>query len=330
MSDSISRRDFIKRLGPLVALGPAALAAGFAPAAEALTPASRKVALGCWCDHAFQNRHEPQRIDAYAELVGAMPKLVMMFESIDRDVYKDHRVQAILDRGATPVISHYVNNIHALNRGEADATIAKYAKALASSGQNIVSRLMWEMNGDWYPYGVARTEVEPAQFVRAWRRVVNIFRHNGARDSIKFFFCPMSPPRVRNVTYESIYPGASFVDWVGFDAYNWGTTQRWTNWRPFVYQAKPGYDALKAIAPHKPMVVGEYSSVESGGNKAGWIHRAHFTDLPSLMPDIKGLMWFHQDRRQIDGGPNWLVDTSPSSLAAYRKVAAAARYQGSM
>jgi beta-mannanase len=79
-----------------------------------------------------------------------------------------------------------------------------------------------EFNGSWW-YGqspLANHNLTPADFVAAWRRVVDIFREVGAAN-VSFAWIPVVYPD-HPVTWvdsdiAAYYPGDSYVDWVGAD-----------------------------------------------------------------------------------------------------------------
>ncbi|RYG65122.1 hypothetical protein EON80_17950, partial [bacterium] len=74
--------------------------------------------------------------------------------------------------------------------GSKDAYIRRYARTVKSAGVPVMIRLAHEMNGDWYPWGTAYTSGNqrhnlnsPGQYVAMWRRVVQIFRQEGANNA---------------------------------------------------------------------------------------------------------------------------------------------------
>ena len=74
-----------------------------------------------------------------------------------------------------------------------------------------------------------------------------------------------------------LYPGDSYVDWSCIDGYNWNY-----KWTPFSTMLGPTYDVVQAIAPSKPLLIGETASTETGGSKAAWITDALTVSLPAI------------------------------------------------
>jgi hypothetical protein len=83
-------------------------------------------------------------------------------------------------------------------------------------------------------------------------------------------------------------------------------------WRPFRDGVGPTYRHLKALAPTKPVMIGETASTEIGGSKAEWISAA-LSSLPKQFPDIRALIWFDWSA----GGHDWPIESSASAQAAF-------------
>jgi beta-mannanase len=161
-----------------------------------------------------------------------------------------------------------------------------------------------------------------ASFVAMWKHVHDIFVKEGATN-VRWFWCP-SEIAAGDATLPSFYPGDGYVDVVGFDAYNWGTTQWWSSWRSLVQTYQPTYDAISAMT-RKPMVVGETGTVKQGGDKASWLTQGFLADLPAHFPRIIGVVYFDEN-----APPDWRVGTSSTSLAAFRQVVASPLYAGKL
>ncbi|MFJ9250852.1 hypothetical protein [Streptomyces sp. NPDC101776] len=72
------------------------------------------------------------------------------------------------------------------------------------------------------------------------------------------------------------------------------------------------YAKARAIAPNRPVMIGEIGSSEDGGNKAQWIN-AMSTDLQSgRYPDLKLVVYFDQDKEE-----QWSGTSSTPTRAAF-------------
>src|SRR5919201_465436 len=109
----------------------------------------------------------------------------------------------------------------------------------------------------------------PSKFIAAWQRIRRIFDAAGAQNAV-WVWCPNATnnPDVSWNSWRNYYPGDKFVDWVGLDGYNWGTTQSWSRWQSFADIVRPIY---RDYGRKKPIMIAETASAETGGDKAAWI-----------------------------------------------------------
>ncbi|MBN1405122.1 MAG: hypothetical protein JW946_01230 [Candidatus Omnitrophica bacterium] len=76
-----------------------------------------------------------------------------------------------------------------------------------------------------------------------------------------------------NNNFMFYYPGDKYVDFIGLDGYNWGNTKTWSRWRSFKEIFEGRLRELENITA-KPVIISEFSSTSSGGDKALWIKEA--------------------------------------------------------
>jgi hypothetical protein len=193
--------------------------------------------------------------------------------------------------------------------GRYDGMIRTRAAALARFGAPVVFVFQHEPNG---PYRAGT----PAQYVAAYRHVHDLLE--AAHASNVVFGFVMFDSAFRSGAAETYYPGDADVDVVGADVYNWsGCPGRSDPWLSFAQKAAPFHAFL--LAHHQLGVIAELGSNEDParpGRKAAWIRDAFRTILG--WPDVKAVAWF--DGR-VGPSCDWRIDTSPSSLAAFRAVA---------
>lgn len=249
------------------------------------------------------------------------------------------QMQAIRDRGALPVFgwASYSQpmtpaepdfKLSTIINGSHDAYIRQWAQDARNWGGPFFLVFNWEMNlkGIW-PYGEADNGNQAGEYVQAWRHVHDIFAAEGANNAT-WVWCP-------NTMYDSwssqiarYYPGDGYVDWTCIDGYKWP----WLNWS-FGDLIGPTYDSVQAVAPAKPVLIGETAAAETIGSKSAWITNA-FGTLTTRFPNIKGLVWFEKIEPGLAESPNnsdprsWLVESSPSSLAAFRAAIASPVFAG--
>jgi hypothetical protein len=101
---------------------------------------------------------------------------------------------------------------------------------LGSLHSQVVIRLGWEFNGDWYQWGYGSGNSAwntITDFKNAWKRVVPLIRANAP--NVRFLWCPSSgrniDPSSSSSDWSVAYPGDSYVDIIGgdfYDSYNSG------------------------------------------------------------------------------------------------------------
>ncbi|CAF3921882.1 unnamed protein product [Rotaria sordida] len=114
-----------------------------------------------------------------------------------------------------------------------------------------------EMNGNWYPWSMGST---PEDFVVAWRRIHDIFA-NKSLDStrLQWIWC-VSSVDVGNNTAERNWVGEDYVDWMGIDGYNFGTSQSWSSWLTPNQIFDNMITRLQNLSSTKPICINEYAS----------------------------------------------------------------------
>ncbi|WP_316313565.1 glycoside hydrolase family 26 protein [Clavibacter michiganensis] len=199
--------------------------------------------------------------------------------------------------------------------GDQDAYIRSWGSDLAKYGKTVYLRYGHEMNGNWYPWSDGVNGNASGSYVQAWKHVHDLVVAQGATN-VKWVWSP-NVPYPGSTDLASLYPGADQVDVVALDGYNWGAVagQRWTAPADLF---GPGIAQLRAVAPGKPLIIGEVASSETGGSKAAWDK-----DLVAYLqaqPDVLGFVWFDFQKEA-----DWRIDSSAASATALREALALRR-----
>ncbi|MFM8320501.1 MAG: glycoside hydrolase family 26 protein [Chloroflexota bacterium] len=211
--------------------------------------------------------------------------------------------------------------LRAIINGDHDAYIRTWAQQAKAWGHPFFLRFNWEMNGTWYAWSEKRNGNQPGEYARAWRHVHDIFEQVGA-SNVTWVWC-VNTIYANSVPIEGLYPGDAYVDWTCVDGYNRGESPvKNDQWRSFRDVFSATYDALLAIAPDKPIMIGETASTEYGGSKADWIRNALTNALPTYFPRIKAVLWFNWN----DGGMDWVIETSAEAQQAFAQSIASSYY----
>jgi Glycosyl hydrolase family 26 len=304
---------------------------------------SGSVALGSFIKGVTQ---DPTKIDEYTDMVGTPPAIVAWYQdwapssaAVSMAAEFDQAtMEAATTRGAMPMVTWEPQDPtrgkdnkqqlkyapRTIAAGEHDDYIRQWARGAAEWGKPMYIRFAHEMNSFWYPWAVGVHDNTSADYVAAWRHIVDLFRQEGATN-VQWVWSPDVSTET-SPSLEEIYPGDDYVDWIALDGYNWGTTQSWSRWQTLAEVLGPDYDKLVALAPSKPFMIAEVGSAEEGGDKASWIRDAFGTDIPTRLPATKAVVWFDSNKTD-KGETDWQIDSSRSSLAAYSEVAASPAYQ---
>lgn len=264
------------------------------------------------------------------DLYGVTPASVMWFDSWATGLpFPVAQAKALWRRGIMP---HYTwepwntalgpndaGQIH-LNDiidGTWDAYIKARGKEFAAVRQPILVRWGHEFNGNWYPWGIANNNDDPSLYVRAYRHVHDLVVAAGARN-VQWVWAynngsspdtPYNDPAVA-------YPGDGYVDWVAIDGYNWGFGPSWDptgdHWTSFDATFSTAYAKARAVAPNRPVMLGEFASSEDGGDKAQWFKDMDATLRSGAYPDLRLLTYFDLVKEEA-----WSPASSPAALAAF-------------
>lgn len=195
-------------------------------------------------------------------------------------------------------------------RGDHDARIRDWARGLRDRGHVVYLRPMHEMNGDWYPWSGVRNGNTAADYVAAWRHIHKLFQETGATN-VRWVWAPNVLDVPQSNDLERYYPGGQYVDVLGLDGYNWGTSQPgYGGWLSFEQIYAEAYARVTALGP-QPVWLTEVASDETGGDKAQWV-RDMFAALKTRYPRVAAVVWFNE-RKERD----WRVTSSPASTAAF-------------
>ncbi len=281
-------------------------------------------------------RGDAQAILAFATRVGTAPSAVMWYQDWaqpETRAFNADQMDGVYIHGAVPVVTwepwdamagrdQPAYALRQILAGSYDAYVHEWARAAATWNRPFYLRFAHEMNGTGYPWTPAMNGNTPEEYVATWRHLHEIFQQEGATKARWVWSPTVATPDTSPLA--SLYPGDAYVDWVGLDGYNWGTSQPWSHWSDLADVFAASYQLLAALTL-KPIMIAETASTESGGNKAQWITQGLLTDIPQRFPRIRAVIWFNEAKET-----DWPVDSSPATLAAYRAIARSPLYQGSM
>lgn len=273
-----------------------------------------------------------RRIEQIERETRLAPRMVVFFlqwpADPSRGEFPRSSLEAVWQKGAVACVTwepmHYADGVEkmvphqSITSGAYDAYLERFAREARAWGKPFIIRLAHEMNLDRYHWGVEKDRYgpeSPAIYREMYRHVVSVFDRVGARN-VLWAFCPnaesvpnaSSTPSAGWNQAGAYYPGDAYVDILGMDGYNWGTTRTvaehgWqSQWRSFAEIFSPLYEELRALAPSKPVVIFETASADQGGDKRAWVRDAMET-LDHWK--VRAVNWF-QANKEVD----WRINSS--------------------
>jgi hypothetical protein len=214
-----------------------------------------------------------------------------------------------LKSGRLPLISWNGKDVASseIAAGDQDRLIVGRALGVKALGQPVLIRWFWEMDGKKRIWAGT-----PADYIAAWRHIVDVFRARGATN-VEWVWCP-NASAFSDGEAQVFYPGDDYVDWICADGYNWAPGRPGDDWRSFQDIFAAFYDW--ASQKNKKIMVGEFGVQErSGDDKARWVEDAR-TTLKRKFPLIKAVVYFN-----ANADYDWRMNSSPSASQAFKDMA---------
>ncbi len=196
--------------------------------------------------------------------------------------------------------------------GSKDSQIDTTASRVKSYGRKLFMAFHTEPEPQVGKYGTA------AEFVAAWRHIHDRFAAKGVTNVVWVWQVTGSSNWYSLYT-GGLYPGDAYVDWIGWDPYNWYICHN-NNWIWFGDKASQSYAWFMAHGfGDKPFMLSEYGTRDMPGNagaKAEWFKGI----VPALkrLPNLKAVVYFHHGTPSA--GCDWRIDATAQALAAFAQA----------
>ena len=221
-------------------------------------------------------------------------------------------------RKSVPMIDLYPPTnvtLASIAAGSQDATLIADAKALHTWNHAFIFRLFPEMNGPWESYAPGVNGNTVAGFIAAWRHVVSLFRQYGA-SKVMFVWNPDKEIRGQAETLASLWPGSTYVNWVGVDVFDREDTAHGAFPNPVTAISTTVADIRKLSSA--PLMIAEAGTVTSPV-KASWINEL-FTGTAAV--GVKAVVYFNETGSVANGSATWRLDSSTAAMAATKQALA--------
>jgi len=257
----------------------------------------------------FRSRHFPTSVVARVRARGAVPVVRLMLRSSD-------------DEATGPDADYPLSD---LTSGRLDADLKVWAREAASVPGPVYAEYGTEMNGNWFAWNAAWNGQEKgaAQFVQAYRHLVNVVREAGA-GNVRWIFhvAAQDDPDVAWNRLEAYYPGGDFISVLGVSAYGAQTPQE-EDIQSLREQLDAVMPRLHALAPTKPALLLEFGSVAGASVKPEAWADAALNDLTSgRWPQLRGFSWWNsawQNDAVTAHDSELRVERQPELAAVFRR-----------
>jgi mannan endo-1,4-beta-mannosidase len=249
-------------------------------------------------------------VQRFAASVGRQPNLLLSYAAWG-DRYREETARNVWNAGALQLIAWepFRPRLADIANGASDDYVRSFASAVRRVNVPVAISFGHEMNGFWFPWGTA--SVGPGDFVRAWRRVHDLFGDAGATNVI-WVWNPNVVNPVPEVALQPLYPGDAYVDWIGLSGY-----YTLSGARTFRTLFGPTLAALRGFT-RKPVLIAETGAMPGRGKRRAVADL--FAGVASSR-NVLGLIWFEYDK-EVD----WRVGNDPSALAEFARRAADRRF----
>jgi len=240
-------------------------------------------------------------VGSVAAGVGVNPNLIGQYLSWGRP-FDTMAATNALNSGALyyMVWEPFSPSVASIANGASDAYITRFARAVHAFGEPVAISFGHEMNGNWYPWGTAGSTA--ANFVAAWRHIHDLFDAAHATNVI-WVWNPNIINPVPGVPLEPLWPGGSYVDWIGMTGY-FAVTGPHT----FDGVYGPTMTEIRQFTT-KPFIIAE-TAVETSSNQLNSV--SSLIGSVKDKSDVLGFVWFDYYKNGVD----WSLDRPQVRAAA--------------
>ncbi|WP_414721067.1 glycosyl hydrolase [Streptomyces sp.] len=157
----------------------------------------------------------------------------------------------------------------------------------------------------------------PEEYVAAYRHLHDRFRELGVTNVV--WVWTVSGYLGHADAMRRLYPGDSYVDWIGMDQYNYYLCHKSTNWLDFERSQRPSYEWLRAdVSAKKPIMASEFATAPDPARPER--QRDWYAQIPRVAPRLPGLRALVHWNRTVPGPGCDLTVNSGPALEGYREA----------
>ena len=209
-----------------------------------------------------------------------------------------------------PVVSWSCNGIpfSTVASGTYNSVIDNTALAIKNFGYPIFLRYAWEMNTGASSSCQGGSLTPGADFIAAWQLIYSRFKALGVTN-VAWLWNPNNNPDA-----SSFYPGTDYVDWIGFDGYDFQQQGDFGN----VFS--PFYNVFKSYG--KPLFIGETGACHYRQSNFLATARADIKSLSTNnlnFPEVRAFMYWDAAGQytKCADSTNWIL-SDPAGISAFK------------
>jgi hypothetical protein len=281
-------------------------------------PAPGTAYWGAWINGAGTSNTEEQQTEALETLAGRKLALHMHYFAWTADFADSPDLQADLANHRTPVVTWSCgpDNTVVAAGGEDATTLAAAVASVKNYKAPIFIRWNWEMNLPGKCMGTGGA----AGYIAAWQHIYNYFKNAGVTN-VAWLWNPAKNGSANGTDAAPYWPGAAYVDWIGFDGYDKSNSVGTDPTNAFSDVFKPFYDFYTGPTYYKngvpmPILIAETGECQASSTSAT-IQKTYVADAlrdfqAGKFPDLGGWMYFDA-KGGFTGCPNvpangWVFD----------------------
>jgi len=239
------------------------------------------------------------RFYTIAESLGVTPGMVSWYQSWgdgSEHEFKEEAVEKASDAGLLSMVTwepwlsafrHGAvldpeSSMALVARGDYDDYVRSWARSVVRARKPVLVRPFHELGNPWYGWASPHGNSPEIQ-IAAWRHVVDVFRHEGARNAA-FVWTP----------YDALdtlaWPGRDYVDWIALDIFNYGTMVQGGAWLDFRTLLEHQLEPVKRFG--KPVILAEVGTTAHGGDRADWWRDMARSLQDGAYPEVRAVVVF--------------------------------------
>ncbi len=246
-------------------------------------------------------------VTGFSDATGLSPKIVLYY-STWHEKFKLNFAKMAQAHGSEVFVKLQPDNVTlaSIAQGGSDAYLNAYAHAVRNFGHSVLISFAHEMNGNWYSWGVGHES--PAEYVAAWRHVVQVFRNAGATNVSWVWTVDSITEAAGNLV--RWWPGATWVNLVGVDGYYPKRSDSFSS--VFGTTIKQVRSFSRA-----PVLIAETAV----GLTADRDQQIKSLFAGARADYVRGLIWFDVDQSHDPTHQDWRLEGDPGAIAAFRTAA---------